>query len=289
MKKILVFGEILFDIFGSEKKLGGAPLNFACHFSLLGGTPYVISAVGDDENGRNALEEASRYGVDTSLTAVSDLETGYCRVTLSDGVPSYDLVCPVAYDVIPCPEINDGYDGFYFGTLAQRSEKSRETLSKLLEKGQKNVFFDVNIRQHYYDRERLDFSLRHTDILKVSREEIGVFAEVGICESRDIDGVCREICRKYPVSLVVVTLDKDGGMVYDPKTNKKYYSRAPESKVVSTVGGGDSFSAAFYLNYLNGESVETCLERAVTLSDYVVTQLGAVCVYPDELKKRLCV
>ena len=289
MKKILVFGEILFDIFGDDAKLGGAPLNFACHFASLGGKPCIISAVGSDENGKKAIKEALSYGVDTSFVSLSELSTGYCKVTLNDGAPSYDLVCPVAYDAIPFPEDADGFDGFYFGTLAQRCEKSRLTLMKLLEKGQKNVFFDVNIRQNYYDRDILDSSLRYTDILKVSREEIGVFAETGICESTDIDGVCREVSAKYGLSLVVVTLDKDGGMVFDPKTNKKYYSRKPESKVVSTVGGGDSFSAAFYLNYLNNESIETCLERAVTLSDYVVTQLGAVCVYPDELKKRLCI
>ncbi len=289
MKKILVFGEILYDIFGGKKTLGGAPLNFACHFAQCGGKPYILSAVGDDENGKAALGEAASYGVDTSLVSVSPYETGYCRVTLENGVPSYDLVYPVAYDDIRDAESGIPFDGFYFGTLAQRGETSGNTVKDLLEKGQKNVFFDVNIRQHYYNGDILDFSLRHTDILKVSRDEIDVFAKTEICVSSDIDGVCRELCEKYPLSLVVVTLDKDGGMVYEPKTGKKHYSRKPESKVVSTVGGGDSFSAAFFINYLKNESIDTCLERAVTLSDYVVTQLGAVCEYPEELKKRLCI
>ena len=46
MKKCLVFGEVLYDIYPTHKKIGGAPLNFGAHFARLGGVSYLCSAVG---------------------------------------------------------------------------------------------------------------------------------------------------------------------------------------------------------------------------------------------------
>ena len=47
----LCFGEILFDVFGDDRCIGGAPFNFAAHFAQLGGEAVMVSAVGDDELG----------------------------------------------------------------------------------------------------------------------------------------------------------------------------------------------------------------------------------------------
>ena len=33
----LCFGEMLFDVFGDDRCIGGAPFNFAAHFAQLGG------------------------------------------------------------------------------------------------------------------------------------------------------------------------------------------------------------------------------------------------------------
>ena len=49
--RILSFGEILWDVFPTEKKIGGAPFNFAAHAARLGAESYMVSAVGSDENG----------------------------------------------------------------------------------------------------------------------------------------------------------------------------------------------------------------------------------------------
>lgn len=286
-KKVLVFGEILYDIFGDERKLGGAPLNFACHFAQLGGDPVMISAVGDDEPGRESLEEAASYGVDVSRVAVSEKPTGFCRVTLKDGAPSYDLVYPVAYDEITAKDIPVHADGVYFGTLAQRGDISRRTLEKILENVTGKTFFDINIRQRYYDAEKVGYSLAKADVLKVSREEIGVFKELGLCDTSAPEEVCVSLASKYGIGTVIVTLDKDGAFVYDAAAESVIYSRKPEGRPVSCVGAGDSFSAAYFHAMLCGEPPEKCLERAITLSDYIVTVLGAVCRYPEDLKKRL--
>lgn len=282
--RLIVFGEILWDIFENEKRIGGAPFNFGAHCAKFGLSVDVISAVGNDELGRKAILAAKKLKVNTKNIQVVDYQTGHCLVSLCNGTPSYNLVKNVAYDNISLPTSTCfDADAFYFGTLAQRGTKSKETLQQLLNGNYKEIFFDINIRQNYYSAEMIDESLRKATIFKVSREEIDVL---------NIDGTPEEICRvlsqKYNnIKLIIVTLDADGSFIYDTRSQNIIYSPKPMSKVVSTVGAGDSFSACFLSNYLQNVELEECLKRATLLSDYVVTQLGAIPEYPKDLIEKI--
>lgn len=285
MGSVLCFGEILWDIFADKQQIGGAPLNFAAHFAKLGGRSAMLSAVGRDELGDRAIEIVNGFGVDTSMVARVDLPTGRCNVTLKDGSPSYELVYPVAYDAIPYAEHKAQFDALYFGTLACRDQRSFETLKTLIKKADtKERFFDVNIRQSYYSIELINELASQATVLKVSREEIGVFDMLGETDAATAAEML--LCRYKNLRMVAVTLDKDGAMIAE-RGKEPIFSRKPTGKVVSTVGGGDSFSACLLASLLCGMSAETALERAVTLSDYVVTQLGAIPEYSEELNRRL--
>lgn len=287
--KILAFGEILWDVFGDKKEIGGAPFNFAAHMSKLGADCYMASALGNDELGREANINVSQLGIKNNFISVLEKPTGYCQVTLDGNTPNYELVGDVAYDYIPKRIINEAFDAFYMGTLAQRSDISRSTLNTLLnELKVKEVFFDINIRQKYYSKEIIEGSLFHATILKISREEMNVFNLLSICNADKTELLCISLSEKYKkLKLILITLDKDGAMLFDC-TNKEFiYSKKPQSKVVSTVGAGDSFSACFLYNYLNVVNKKDCLDRAVTLSDYVVTKLGAIPEYEQGLLEKI--
>lgn len=271
---VLAFGEILFDVFDSQECIGGASFNFAAHFSRLGGQSYMASAVGDDQMGVNALNYADSYGIKKDYIAVlPGKSTGYCKVTLENGHPCYELVRDVAYDEIPKLPISRSFDAIYYGTLAQRDQRSAGTLDYILSNvSHKQAFFDINIRQKFYTPETIEKSLKHATILKLSREESFVFGEYASLEE-----LCRRLYSKYSnLNIIIVTLDADGAMVYSCAEDNFYYSRKPRAVVVSTVGAGDSFSAAFMYSYLTGKTVEECIEAAIALSEKVVGQKGAV-------------
>ena len=337
--KLTVFGEILWDVFDQEKKIGGAPFNFAAHAVRQGADVRLISAVGQDELGDEALRACKKLNVPTDAIArLANYPTGKCQVTLKDGMPFYDLSGDYAYDHIPLPEDTLPEDLFpadtlpvnehkshnlqaqkslaaeessaiYFGTLAQRGKESRETLQSILSKKDlvDEVFFDINIRQHYYDDALIDESIRAATILKVSREEIGVLADAKKPEEdpakadgasqksnlqknskrpSNLNTICKRLLEKYDnLKMVLVTMDSDGAFVYE-RGGKITKSKRPSCEVVSTVGAGDAFSAAFLVSYLNGHKISDCLRRAIALASQVCEHVEAVPLFPmDDIRK----
>ncbi len=291
--KLTVFGEILWDVFDQEKKIGGAPFNFAAHAVRQGADVRLISAVGKDELGDEALRACKKLNVPTDCIArLSNYPTGKCQVTLKDGMPVYDLSGDYAYDHIPLPAdmLPEDSSAIYFGTLAQRGKESRETLQRILTK--KNlvdeVFFDINIRQHYYDDALIDESIRAATILKVSREEIGVLADTKKTDGRpsNLNTICKRLLEKYDnLKMILVTMDSDGAFVYE-RSGKITKSKRPSCEVVSTVGAGDAFSAAFLVSYLNGRKISDCLRRAIALASQVCEHVEAVPLFPmDDIRK----
>lgn len=280
--KILSFGEILFDVFGESANLGGAPLNFCTHAVRAGAEASMLSAVGNDALGHAALQQVKGYGIDIRHTAiVDDKMTGKCLVTLNaQGVPKYDLLEDVAYDYIPVPRLEgETFDVFYFGTLALRSVNNRKTVETLLSKNvAKDVFVDINIRPPFYCDESILLALKHATLLKISDEELPVVAKAIVGEGEhDTDRVVAAIKEKFPnVKRMILTCGAEGSAVYDLKTGAICRCDAVRTKVVSTVGAGDSFCATFIVNYLQGVDTMTALQKASKISAWVVSQEGAI-------------
>ena len=289
MKKVLSFGEIIWDIYAEEKCIGGAPLNFAAHLAQLGVKSSLLTAVGADEMGERAKQELGERGVEGIFSeAAGKYSTGYCLVTLDDsGKPNYELMQDVAYDHIACSTeqitklTERNYDAFYFGTLAQRAAESRNTLLHILETiAFGEIFCDVNVRRPFCSLSTMKTCFEHATILKISREELPYIFET-LLPNEGYEGIpeidMRAICRHFPkIRFLVLTLDSDGGAVSDAAKDRYYFQPALKVNVVSTVGAGDSFSAAFLAAYLQGKTPAECLQAAIKLSAYVVSHREAV-------------
>ena len=102
MKKYVIgIGEALFDCLPEGRKLGGAPANFAYHVSQFGLNGCAISAIGDDELGREIIDKFNAVQLKHILPVVEQ-PTGTVKVTLDDkGVPQYEICLGVAWDNIP--------------------------------------------------------------------------------------------------------------------------------------------------------------------------------------------
>lgn len=279
--KVLAFGEILWDVYPDRKYLGGAPLNFAAHLAKHAEEAYMLSSVGEDELGKEAVERILQWGVCADyITYNTCKQTGKCLVTLDErSVPSYQLLEDVAYDHIPCSEINDDFDVLYFGTLALRSAENRKALIEILQNHCfKEIFVDINIRPPFYSDETVTFAIEQATILKISEEELpAVYEAMKIPDATDYREFTRLLARKCErLSCVIVTLGEKGAYVLDCRYQKAYDCGSPAVQVQSTVGAGDSFSAAFLSKFMRGCDIPTCLSHAVKVAAFVVSEFDAV-------------
>ena len=82
--KILSLGDIIWDVYEDRKCMGGAALNFAAHVAKNGAKSYMLSCLGKDKLGYEALEVIKSYNVDTSYIYFNDKKTAKCEVTLDE-------------------------------------------------------------------------------------------------------------------------------------------------------------------------------------------------------------
>ena len=267
--KVLLFGEVLFDVFPDGARLGGAPLNLAIHLHRLGAEAMLLSAVGEDELGDRALREIVRQGVDTTRIVRVPRPTGSVKVTLDEAkIPSYCFLSDCAYDFIPRPEMDfSGFDLFCFGTLAQRGASSRSTLRKIFPGISCKIFCDVNLRQNFYSKEILEESLRISHLAKLNDEELEVISRLfGIAPQLDA------VAERFQLETVILTLGPQGCEVWNE--GRSVFSPACPAEVVSTVGAGDAFSAGFLYHYLSGSGIEIAAQAGNQLAAKVASLPG---------------
>lgn len=284
---VLSFGEILWDVYPDSKYIGGAPLNFAAHISKQGHNAYMMSSLGGDELGQEAIKQLKKWKISTEFVSVlENFKTGICRVTLDkNSVPSYDLLADVAYDYISSDKVVEDFDVLYFGTLALRSEYNFNSLKKIIYTSKfKEVFVDINIRTPFFSKETVEFAIENATIVKISLEEMSVTSKLLFDQSVESYKAFSEmLSKKYPnIKCIIITLGENGAYAFDCKKLAKHFCDSEKIEVKSTVGAGDSFSAAFLSKYLQGKDISDCLKYASKIAGIVVSDYSAVPDYNME-------
>ncbi len=281
-------GEILFDVLPTGAQLGGAPANFAYHAGQHGLLSVAVSAIGNDDLGNEALRILDEKKLKHVLPTVN-YPTGTVQVTLDDeGVPTYDIKQGVAWDNIPftddIKEIAVNCGAVCWGSLAQRSETSRQTIYKFLDHTPEDCLkiFDINLRQNFYNKDIICESLKRCNILKINDEELVTIGRLFGYPGLDIENKCWLILGKYNLDMLVLTCGVNGSYVFAPGSMS--FQETPKVEVADTVGAGDSFTGTLCASILKGKSIAEAHKRAVEVSAYVCTQDGAMPELPKEYK-----
>jgi fructokinase len=274
-------GEIVWDILPSGKVLGGAPANFAYMSSVLDDEGVVASRVGDDDLGREALSVMNGLGLETSYLQLDHQHsTGTAGVHFdSADQPTFAIKEPVAWDFLEWTpaweELSSKADVVCFGTLAQRSTASSVTIDRFLRNTQKTALriCDVNLREPFYNADRLRSSFHHAHMVKVNSDEVLRISSLLKMDLKDEEEIARKLMSEFDLRLVCITRGAKGSLLISNDSRVEH--NGFRVKVADVIGAGDAFNACLAHYYLRGATLEEISENANRFGSWVATQVGA--------------
>lgn len=285
---IIGLGEILWDLFPTGPRFGGAPANFACHAATLGAKSYIVSALGDDELGRSALAALQSHNVIIDHVA-SDPEhpTGTVDVRIdSQGKATYQFAADTAWDRLPWSDTLQALatqsDVVCFGTLGQRSPQSSDTIQRFVASTPTNSLrlFDINLRPPFYNEQVIRTSLQLANALKLNDDELPLVATMLGLSGSDSE-LLAQFAQMFDLRWIALTRGPEGAaLLYD---GQLYDSPGQQVTVVDTVGAGDAFTAALVTSLLRKATPSAALAHAINVASYVCTQPGATPTLPPHL------
>lgn len=292
-KKYIIagIGELLWDMLPGNKRLGGAPANFAIHAGALGAQAAIISAVGSDQDGSEILKHPAIKNMPADYIARNHAPTGHVDIIVdANGKPIYNIQANVAWDMIELPPVTEmlasACSAVCFGSLAQRNAASRHAIHKFLSLTSRHCLriFDINLRQSYYSRPIVEDSLRAANIFKLNEDELLILQN--LLELPAHEGAALEILMyRYDLDSIALTRGSHGSLMM----NRAETVQCPgiSLTIKDTIGAGDSFCAAMAMGLLHGLPLAAVNRFAGTVAAYVCSHEGATPELPARLISEL--
>jgi fructokinase len=280
---ICVVGEILFDVFPSYKRLGGAPFNFAFHLKNLGFPVRFISRVGNDPAGKKILDLLEMYRFDLNDVQLDAIHpTGTVTVNLdAHGVPQFRITPDVAYDYIEfMPEVHRDLIGraelVYFGSLAQRSQQGFENVQEIIAgKASSAVgFYDINLRPGCYNDRLIFESLSRANAIKLNQEEFEELKRLMTFENNNRNFV-RHLLDSYGLDTLSLTKGHEGSTLYTQNGHFTIDAVKPKM-VVDSVGAGDGYAAILAAGLIKNMPPEIIIQNAAAFASSICGIKGAI-------------
>jgi fructokinase len=278
---VVGLGELLWDLFPAGKQLGGALANFAYITSLLGDEGIPASRLGQDALGEEAILRLREVNLPTAFIQEDvDHPSGTVQVEVDGaGQPRFEISESVAWDFLDwTPQwqtLAQQADAVCFGSLAQRSERSRDTIRNFVIACRRNAVrvFDVNLRQNFYTAQVLAESMKLATIVKLNHEELPRIMRLFDLEHHREEDSAGRLLSLHDLKLVCVTRGNGGSLLISAGECSEHPGF--KVKVADTVGAGDAFTAALVHGYLRGASLAQISENANRAGAWVASQSGA--------------
>lgn len=296
---VLGIGELLWDMLPTGPRLGGAPANFTVMAGRLGNHAAILSRIGRDDLGREAVHQLDPLPADTSFLQVDTRhETGRVTVAFNNGQPEYTIHKPAAWDSL---ELSDEWvrlaertDAICFGSLAQRSIESRQTIQTLAAQTPSRCIriFDVNLRPPFYSSEVIQESLELATVVKMNDAEVPlVLALLGLAVEDDglpqnLRSSAERFLAEFPtLEMVAITRGAHGSLLV--RRDEWHEHPGYPVKVVDTIGAGDAFTAAMTHYLLRGAELPVLNEAGNRWGGWIASQSGAMPPLPTTVRDEI--
>jgi len=275
--RVLVVGEALVDVRIDERDgagpdprsehTGGSPLNVAVALARLGVSTTLAAQVGDDAHGRQIEAHLEASGVDlVRLSPTRRTSTATARIGV-DGGAGYEFDLTWDPSELPGPK---GFDAVHVGSIGAALAPGADAVASLVFSATAAgvpVSLDPNVRPQITPRLgdvrlRIEVLEACATVIKLSDEDAALLRP-----GLPLDRVVTDLAGAGRTQLAVLTkgsggllLSNGGGPVLVP---------APQTRVVDTIGAGDTVTAALLAGLLS---------RGLPVPDGAISDADAVAV-----------
>jgi fructokinase len=303
---ILGIGELLWDVLPEGMRLGGAPANFAVMAGRLGDHSAILSSIGRDDLGRQAVDRLNAMPVETGFLEVDPAhETGRVTVSITDGEPHYTIHEPAAWDFLNLTDewvqLVSRADALCFGSLAQRNQHSRQTIQTLVAESSASCIriFDVNLRPPFYSAEVLEESLQLATVVKMNEAEVPQVLDLLDLASNHIPAsggpqtgadllrsAADRLFEAFPTLELAAITRGNSGSLLATRDEWNVHPGFPV-KIADGIGAGDAFTAAITHYMLRGADLATLNEAGNRWGGWMASQSGAMPALPDAVREAI--
>ncbi len=280
-KKIVAFGEVVWDILPNEKILGGTPSNLVFRCNSFGEEGHLLSRVGDDVLGELALLRLKELNIGINNVQVDhEFPTGIVNVTFDENhEPIFNVTSDVAFDHIEfSPEalkLARNADCLFFGLLPQRFGISKNTIRELIKESSGSIkFFDLKLFQHFFNTELIKQLLQAAHIVRIKEKEVDFLTEkLGLIKG-GLSHFGEQMVHRYQLDLVIITRGPNGIFAFH-KSKGEYYDSGYLVNMKDNIGSGMAFCAGFIHYFLHGKSLQEALSFGNAAGALNATKIGA--------------
>jgi fructokinase len=282
---VICWGEVLWDLFPDRRRLGGAPANVAYHLAALGARVSLVSRVGDDEPGRDAVAALAAAGVDTSLMQIDAARpTGRVEIEVHEGEPRYRLTPGCAWEHIEVSEaVRDALSrtgAFCFGTLSQRVRQDQLERALSCLPATCTTVCDPNLRPGRLDLAIVRAALAAARVVKINEHEAAAMARNQAGRAGD---AVAWLEHELGVDLIALTRGPRGSVLIRGAERVEHPGFAAEPGG-DNVGAGDAFTAVLIRLLGLGRPLAWINQAANRYASFVASRRGATPAIPDALR-----
>jgi len=305
MTRFVVCGETLIDLVPADSPppeafrstwlalSAGGPMNSAVALGRLGADTHFLGRLSKDAFGRQLRSHILAADVQLDLAIESSQATSIAVVSLDEeGVASYTFhfhdTANFGWRIDDLPQLRDS-DWLHVASLSCVVSPGAEVLLEWMRGVACGVSYDINVRptvitdpEVYWGKVRpwLRVLGQRAGIVKASDADIDFLAQAPTVQAAapgisDPVELAASWVEQYGLGLAVVTLGPGGGVTVEPGGRTTRVPGYP-TKVVDTVGAGDTFMAGFLDARIKlGRDLESSLHRAAAAASINCSRQGA--------------
>ncbi|MFH1291940.1 MAG: carbohydrate kinase family protein [bacterium] len=256
----------------SFQSLGGNASNVAVGAVKLGLKSAIISSIGNDPNGRLALDELIKFNVDIEHVIVKDKKQTRYSVVLNFKGERTILAYHGKRNYI-WPSKMPATDWLYYTGLSMGFKKIKKNMLVWLKKHPTvRLAFNPGSYQLKNHLDEVKETIAISEILIVNTQEAEHILQTSLKEVKNMTALLRQLVG-LGAKEVVITDSAKGA--YVGSLDEVWYMPSYPAKVVAKTGAGDAFSSGYVSARCYGYNRPQALRWGIANSCGVITQVGA--------------